>query len=45
MDLPTLANAAAEIVRAAVDSLLHHPIGHAPMLKAIPLRILMAVQW
>lgn len=30
---------------AIVHALLCHPIGHAPELKALPLRILMAVQW
>lgn len=33
------------LLSAVVHSLLCHPIGYTPELKAIPLRILMAVEW
>jgi hypothetical protein len=45
MDLLTLATDVAGLVRAALDPWLCNPIGHVPQLKAIPLRILMSVEW
>lgn len=45
MDLCALADAVLATARAAVDSLLCHPIGQAPVLKALPLHILTAVDW
>jgi hypothetical protein len=33
------------MLRDLIDAYLHWPIGCAPVFKAIPLRILMAVQW
>lgn len=45
MDPLTLIDSALVTARAALDCLLHPPIGHAPQLKALPLVILSAVNW
>lgn len=45
MDLLTLATTLVETIRTGLDPWLCHPIGGTRMLKVIPLRILMAVEW